>query len=110
MRAKAMTKAVISYDKELPEIPGRCPWQRPSSFLVKDGLAAAGWRIDESGRRPSTLLLIKKLRALVDKWRDDGYPGASTITQRLFEYWFEEDHEIAERAVEEKKSEKNLIS
>lgn len=90
-----MAKSVIAYDKELPEIPGRCPWERPTSFLVKDDKAPDGWRVDESGRRPSTLLLIKKLRAAVDRWRKQGYPGASEVTQRLFEYWFEEDHDIA---------------
>jgi type III restriction enzyme len=89
-----MAKAVIAYDKELPEIPGRCPWQPPTSFLVKDAAAADGWRVDNSGRRPSTLLLVKKLRKAVDRWRRDGYPGASEVTRRLFEYWFEEDHDI----------------
>lgn len=90
-----MAKSVIAYDKDLPEIPGRCPWERPSSFLVKDDKTPGGWRIDESGRRPSGLLLIPKLREAVDSWRALGYPGASEVTQRLFEYWFEEDHEVA---------------
>ena len=31
-----MATAVIAYDKELPEIPGRLPWERPTSYLVKD--------------------------------------------------------------------------
>ena len=87
-----MAKSVIAYDKDLPEIPGRCPWLPPASFLVKDSGAPDGWRVDDSGRRPSTLLLIRKLRQAVDRWRDDGYPGSSGVTQRLFGYWFEEDH------------------
>lgn len=90
-----MAKSVVAYDKDLPEIPGRCPWEKPTSFLVKDAKVPSGWRIDESGRRPSPLLLIARLRAAVDDWRQKGYPGASDITQRLFEYWFEEDHEVA---------------
>lgn len=89
-----MPKAVISYDKELPEIPDRRPWEKPSSFLVKDAAAPSGWRVNESGRRPSRLLLVPKLRAAVDSWREGGYSGASAVTRRLFEYWFEEDHEI----------------
>jgi type III restriction enzyme len=89
-----MAKSVIAYEKDLPEIPGRCPWEQPTSFLVKDASAPNGWRVDESGRRPSTLLLIKNLRDAVDKWRKKGYPGASDVTLRLFEFWFEEDHEI----------------
>ena len=89
-----MPKAVISYDKDLPEIPDRRPWEKPSSFLVKDAAAPSGWRVNDSGRRPSRLLLVPKLRAALDSWRESGYAGASSVTRRLFEYWFEEDHEI----------------
>ncbi|MBE0669054.1 MAG: DEAD/DEAH box helicase family protein [Anaerolineales bacterium] len=91
-----MAKAVISYDKDLPEIPGRRPWEKPVSFLVKDDAAPTGWQEDTSGRRPSCLLLVPKIRAEVDSWREQGYPGASDVTRRLFEYWFEEDHEVAD--------------
>src|SRR5712691_1779970 len=90
-----MAKSIIAYDKDLPEIPGRCPWEKPTSFLVKDAAAPNGWREDTSGRRPSGLLLIQKLRVAVDRWRAEGYPGASDVTRRLFAYWFEEDHEVA---------------
>jgi type III restriction enzyme len=89
-----MAKSIIAYDKNLPEIPGRCPWEKPTSFLIKDASAPDGWRVDGSGRRPTTLLLIKKLREAVDRWRSDGYPGSSDVTRRLFEYWFEEDHDV----------------
>lgn len=89
-----MAKSVIQYDKDLPEIPGRLPWEKPTSFLVKDDTAPTGWRVDESGRRPSRLLLVPKIREAVDAWRESGYEGASDVTQRLFEYWFEEDHEV----------------
>jgi hypothetical protein len=63
-----MAKSVISYDKDLPELPGRCPWEPPTSFLVKGDSAPSG-RIEKTdeGRRPSRLLLIKKLRAAVDR-------------------------------------------
>src|SRR3990172_41828 len=62
-----MPRSVIAYDKDLPAIPGR---------------------------RPSRLLLVPKIRAAVDAWREGGYEGASEVTRRLFEYWFEEDHEV----------------
>jgi len=87
-----MPRSVIAYDKDLPEIPGRLPWERPDSHLVKDAKAATGWRV-VSGRRKSKLLLVSKIRVAVDAWRDQGYPGASEVTRRLFAYWFEEDHE-----------------
>ena len=89
-----MARALISYDKDLPEISGRRPWEKPTSFLVKDDSAPTGWREDTAGRRPSHLLLVPKIRASVDAWRKEGYPGASDVTRRLFEYWFEEDHEV----------------
>jgi len=88
-----MAKAYISYDRDLPEIPDRCPWLPPDKHLVKDSEAPLGWRVAE-GRRPSRMLLVEKLRAAVDQWRQDGYPGASDVTRRLFEYWFEEDHDV----------------
>jgi type III restriction enzyme len=84
-----VARAVISYDKDLPEISGRRPWEKPTSFLVKDDSQSTGWRVDESGRRPSQLLLVTKIRAKVDAWRHAGYPGASDVTRRLFEYWFD---------------------
>ena len=89
-----MAKAVIVYDKDLPEIPGRRPWEKPTSYLVKDDAAATGWQVDKSVRRPSRLLLVPKIRAAVDTWREGGYEDASGVTRRLFEYWFEEDHEV----------------
>ena len=88
-----MAKAVIAYDKDLPEIPGRRPWEKPTQHLVKDEAAPTGWRVEE-GRRPSRLLLVPKIREQVDAWRESGYEGASDVTRRLFEYWFEEDHEV----------------
>jgi len=86
-----MTKAIISYDKDLPEIPDRRPWDKPTSFLVKDATTESGWHVDASGRRPSRLLLIPKLHTAVGQWRDDDYPGTSEVTQRLFAYWFDEE-------------------
>jgi type III restriction enzyme len=89
-----MTNSIIAYDRELPEITGRCAWERPDCFLLKDVGAKGGWRIDDSGRRPSKMLLVNKLRIAVDQWRDAGYPGASDVTRRLFSYWFDEDHDV----------------
>ncbi len=89
-----MAEAIIAYDKNLPEIPDRRLWERPTSYLVKDGDAPTGWREDDSGRRPSRLLLVPKVRGAVDAWRGAGYEGASDVTRRLFEYWFAEDHEV----------------
>jgi type III restriction enzyme len=91
-----MARAVIAYDKDLPEIPGRRPWEKPTSYLLKDDKAPTGWRENTSGRRPSHLLLVPKIRTAVDAWREQTYPGASDVTRRLFEYWFDEDHEATD--------------
>ena len=44
-----MARAVIAYDKDLPEVPDRRAWERSSSFLVKDPAAPNGWREDARG-------------------------------------------------------------
>jgi len=90
-----MARAVIAYEKDLPEIAGRRPWEKPTSYLMKDEAAPTGWREDTSGRRPTRLFLVPKIRRAVDAWREQGYPGASEVTRSLFEYWFEEDHEVS---------------
>lgn len=89
-----MSEPVIPYDKQLPGIQGRLPWVEPVSYLVKDETASTGWREETSGRRPSPIFLVPKIREAVDAWRSSGYQGASDVTKRLFEYWFEEDHEV----------------
>jgi len=89
-----MSEAIISYDKDLPEIPDREPHSPPTAYLRKK-------KRDEfeivQERRPSKLLLIKKLRDAVEEWRNNGYPGASDISQRLFTLWFEEDHLVGDK-------------
>lgn len=76
-------------DIDLPEIEGRSPYTAPTSHLVKTGANAWGTR---DGRRVSKTMLVTGIRAAVDAWRSAGYPGASAVTRRLFQYWFEEDH------------------
>jgi len=88
-----MPKPIIQYEGVIPEIPGRLPWEKPTQHLVKDESEETGWRIAE-GRRPSKLLLVPKIREKVDAWRESRYVGASEVTKRLFEYWFEEDHDV----------------
>ena len=93
-----MARSVIEYDKDLPEVAGRLPWTPPTSHLVKDEAAQTGWS-EEAERRPSKLLLVPKIRAAVDAWRESGYAGASEVTRRLFAYWFDEDHDVPDFAV-----------
>jgi type III restriction enzyme len=44
-------------------------------------------------RKPSEgTHLVNAIRAEVDAWRANDYPGASRTTRRLFGYWFEDEH------------------
>jgi type III restriction enzyme len=88
-----MSQTVISYNRALPEVPGRTPYTRPDAYLEKLGEGDYAVR---QGRRPSTMFLVDKLRAVVDAWREQGYPGLSQVTQRLFHFWFDEDHLLAD--------------
>lgn len=64
---------------------------------MSEGAAIPGAEPDPYGvrsrRRPSEgTHLVDGLRAAVDAWRANGYPGASDTTRRLLRFWFEEDH------------------
>lgn len=89
-----MPKSVVQYDKDLPEIEGRDKYAKPTAYLQKKKNKDEYEVVEQ--RRPSKMLLVNNLRDAVDKWRDEGYPGASETTKRLFQYWFEEDHLINE--------------
>ena len=85
-----MAKAVIAYDKDLPEIPGRLPLA-PTSYLLKKKGQRDEFEIIETTSKPAPA--CKQAAYAVDEWRE-GYPGASYVTGRLFDYWFDEDHEL----------------
>jgi len=88
-----MVGTVIPYDRALPEVPGRTPHTKPDAYLEKLG---AGDYAVRHARRPSSMFLVAKLRRAVDEWRDEGYPGLSHVTRRLFQFWFDEDHLLAD--------------
>lgn len=88
-----MSPAIVSYDQQLPEIPDRRPEQKPDRYLIRtDG---GGFGVAD-GRRPSRMLLVNRLREAVDRWREDGYPGASDVTARLLSFWFDEEHLVGD--------------
>jgi len=88
-----MTEAVVSYDKDLPEIPDHSAFLEPDRFLRKKPGKKEEFEVVE-GRRPSRLILVNRLREAVPAWRNADYPGVSTVTHRLLTFWFDEDHEI----------------
>ena len=76
-------------DIDLPEIPDRNPHSPPTRHLIKAG--ANEWDV-VNRRRTSKTLIVDRIRRAVDQWRAKGYPGATDITHRLFQFWFDEDH------------------
>ena len=52
-----MARAVIAYHKDLPEIPGRRPWEKPISYLVKDDAAPTVLGVGSHfGRSPTSTI------------------------------------------------------
>ena len=84
-----MPQSIVQYNKELPYVEDRNPWEVPTCYLKKK--SSNEYDIVQ-GRRPSRMLLVNKLRAEIDKWRNDGYPGSTTTSQDLLNYWFEQSH------------------
>jgi len=91
-----MNTTIIPYDRALPELSDRKPYTRPDQYLEKLG---AGKYETRDGRRPSDMFLVNKLRAAVDKWRDEGYQGASEVSKRLMQFWFDQDHLLKDGSV-----------
>ena len=90
-----MAEAVIGYDKDLPEIPGP-PSVGKANLLPSQGRrrgdGMAGGRVRQA---PEPIVVgAEDPHGGGRLARRAGYKGASDITLRLFEYWFEEDHEV----------------
>jgi len=79
-------ESIVDYD-DLPEIEGRDPYTQPTSHIRRNQ-ADDGFEVEE-GRRDSEMFLVPSLRAEVDQWRENGYPGLSDTTRELFFHWFE---------------------
>jgi type III restriction enzyme len=85
-----MITSWIQYDKELPYIEDRNPWEVPVCYLRKTGINEFDI-ID--GRRPSKMLLVNNLRKEIDKWRSADYPGLTETSYQLLLHWFENSHQ-----------------
>lgn len=90
-KAAGARQTLVQYDQALPEIENRKAHLPPTSHLEKDG---RGGYLVKPGRRPSKLLLVPKLRAEVENWRNDDYDGVSDTSRRLLEFWFDTDHRL----------------
>lgn len=45
-------------------------------------------------RTPSKCYLTDELRRVVHTWRQQQYPGITTTSRRLLQFWFDEDHRV----------------
>ena len=84
-----MVKTWVQYDKELPYIEDRQPWDKPDNYLRRKG--PKDFEVVEV-RRQSKMLLVNKLREAVDLWRNEGYPGATNTSKQLLIFWFDQSH------------------
>lgn len=75
--------------------PFVCPthhWLRQSDnkLDLKEGRRPAGYEIFDTRNntvRTVELDLVNRIRERVDAWREAGYPGVTTVTRQLLEYW-----------------------
>ncbi len=61
---------------------------------VVEGRRKAGYEIVDTRtntRRVEELELVNRIRSRVDAWREAGYPGVTSVTRRLLEFWHDGD-------------------
>ena len=59
------------------------PERRLAGYEVFDALS--------NTKRTETLELVNTIRARVDAWRKEDYPGVTIVTRKLLEHWHDED-------------------
>ena len=57
--------------------------RRPAGYIRASGRARS---LDDSGEFVP-IPLVNKIRPRIKKWREEGYPGVTTVTKRLLEFW-----------------------
>lgn len=63
--------------------------RRPAGYVVASEASAT---FDDPGIFIS-LPVVNKIRERVDKWRENGHPGITTVTKNLLEHWTNPDRE-----------------
>jgi len=64
--------------------------RRPAGYVVASEASAS---FDDPGHFIE-LPLVNKIRDRVDKWREQGYPGITTVTKELLEHWKNPEREM----------------
>ncbi len=84
------------------EKPSRYWTQRSKTHLFElvNGRRQAGYIIASDSDEPDSpgtfipLPLVNQIRERVDKWRADKYPGVTSVTRNLLEYWNDKQRNI----------------
>lgn len=58
------------------------PERRPASYEVFDAR--------NNTKRTEILGMVNTIRARVDQWREDGWPGVTIVTRKLLEHWHDD--------------------
>ncbi len=59
------------------------PERRPASYEVFDAR--------NNTKRTEVLDIVNTIRARVDQWREDGWPGVTIVTRKLLEHWHDRE-------------------
>ena len=87
------------------------PYQKPTEhlkyireirkFQLKEGRRPAGYVIASESSKTFDdpgifveLPLVNQIRERVDKWREAGYPGITSVTRDLLEHWKDPEREM----------------
>jgi len=83
-----MPKQHLKYIREIRKFE-LTEGRRPAGYIVASEHSDS---FDDPGHF-IPLLLANKIRERVDKWREAGYPGITSVTKELLEYWKNADRE-----------------
>lgn len=79
------------------------PWERPAQYWVegkggkleiKPERRPASYEVFDARnntKRVEALGLVNTIRARVEQWRDDGWPGVTIVTRKLLEHWHDQN-------------------
>ena len=68
--------------------------ERGQVLDVRPGRREAGYEIIDTRnntRRVKELERVNRIRPRVDAWREDGYPGVTSVSRRLLEHWHDRE-------------------
>lgn len=79
--------------------PFECPAQhwvegKGGKLEIKDERRPASYEVFDARnntKRTEVLDLVNTIRARVDQWREDGWPGVTIVTRKLLEHWYDRD-------------------